>query len=53
LTEILLANILNMVQGKKVNDMSNGTPKYQQPNMAFQRGGSAGKNEGRVQNGMP
>jgi len=47
-----------MVQGKKVNEMSNGTNKYQQPNMAFQRnnvgdarGGSAGKNDGRSQNG--
>ena len=26
-----------MVQGKKVNDMSNGTNKYQSSNMAFQR----------------
>jgi hypothetical protein len=38
---------------KKVNDMSNGTPKNQQPNIAFQRGGGTAKNEGRVQNGMP
>jgi PAB1-binding protein PBP1 len=54
--------VLNMVQGKKPSDMSNsnGTPKskYQQPNMAFPRkdisetrGGSAGTNDGRVQNG--
>ncbi len=46
-----------MVQGKKVGDMSNGTPKYQQPNMSFprkdgadSRGGSTSRNEGR-QNG--
>lgn len=46
-----------MVQGKKVNDMSNGT-KYQPSNMAFQRNnlgdpraGSAGKNDGKPQNG--
>jgi PAB1-binding protein PBP1 len=52
----------NMVQGKKPTDMpnSNGTPKskYQQPNMAYQRkdmsdarGGSAGTNDRRAQNG--
>jgi hypothetical protein len=47
-----------MVQGKKANEMSNGTNKYQQPNMAFQRnnlpdsrGGSAGKSDGKPQNG--
>ncbi|RDL39101.1 Uncharacterized protein BP5553_03441 [Venustampulla echinocandica] len=46
-----------MVQ-KKLNDMSNGSTKYQQSNMAFQRkdvslarGGSVGKSEGRAQNG--
>lgn len=46
-----------MVQGKKVTDMSNGNPKYQQPNMTFQRkdasdtrGGSVSKAEIR-QNG--
>jgi hypothetical protein len=47
-----------MVQGKKVNEMLNGTTKYQQPTMAFQRkdladtrGGSAGKIDGNPQNG--
>jgi hypothetical protein len=47
-----------MVQGKKVNEMSNGTTKYQQSNMAFQRkdladarGGSVGKHDGKPQNG--
>jgi len=47
-----------MVQAKKANEMSNGTNKYQQPNMAFQRnnvgdvrGGSANKNDGKAQNG--
>ncbi|KAE9375583.1 hypothetical protein N431DRAFT_463661 [Stipitochalara longipes BDJ] len=47
-----------MVQGKKANEMSNGTNKYQQSNMAFQRnnvpdsrGGSAGKSDGKPQNG--
>jgi hypothetical protein len=46
-----------MVQGKKPNDLSNGTTKYrdQHSNMAFQRkdvvGGGSGKNDGRTQNG--
>jgi hypothetical protein len=48
-----------MVQGKKPNDMSNGTTKYkdQQSNMSYQRkettAGGAGKNDGRSQNGKP
>ncbi|KAF4612819.1 hypothetical protein G7Y89_g15554 [Cudoniella acicularis] len=49
------AVLLNMVQGKKAADMSNGTSK---PNMAFQRkdlsdfrGGNIGKNDERLQNG--
>jgi hypothetical protein len=44
-----------MVSGKKPNDMSNGTAKYPQSNMSFQRkdivGGNGGKNDGRSQNG--
>jgi hypothetical protein len=47
-----------MVQGKKANDMSNGTNKYQSSSMAFQRnnladprGAGAGKNDGKPQNG--
>lgn len=46
-----------MVQGKKPNDMSNGTTKYrdQQSSMSYQRkditAGGAGKNDSRSQNG--
>jgi len=47
-----------MVQGKKANEMSNGTNKYQQSNMAFPRNNvadsreaSAVKSDGKSQNG--
>jgi hypothetical protein len=57
-SKIQLVPLPIMVQGKKVNEMSNGTNKYQQSNMAFprnniaeSRGAGAGKSDGKPQNG--
>jgi hypothetical protein len=58
LIEDLLSIVaLNMVQGKKLADLPNGSTKYkdQQPNMPFQKnatGGGAAKSDSKSQNGM-